>query len=378
MQAPAGVITEISRDRLLHHKEAGFYLARGSRFCVISNSKERALAALQKSRTPFSRAPRYLRFKQISDSRYTGNDVIMAYCLNRKGMDSFSFLKNFSRSFIIAQENTPAAEMYRQLNDEVSRNVLAEGGMFSFSRKKASMRSDSVYRDGYLSDTAKILPGLLSSQYRELLPDSFGKNPALYGRCRFNLSGVMELMKTIIPDFNMKLDAATRQIREKSGADLRNGLVDKMNGNFAVLIDRFPDTSEPQRNVPWNISFAAGYNSENAPTVKQFFDTLAATVTSEGGGTTLQKEQYKNGTLWNIVTRKKKMIRGRNFPQNQEPVIKETNFLYLGQGELIYTPRKEHLEGIMAGKERHNSCKKGHEHQRLPRKEHKSPFLHEL
>jgi len=350
MQAPEGIITEISRNRLLHHKDAGFYLARGDRFCVFSNSKDRALAATRKAAAPLSKAPHYLRFRQHIDSRYTGSDVILSYCLNRKGMDSFYFLKNLPRFTLMMQKNSSSMQMYRQLNDEINQHVLAEGGMFSLNRKKASMRSDSLYRDGYLPDRTKILPGLLFSQYRELLPDSFGKTPALYGRSRFNLSGVLGLMKAVIPDFDAKFGIAMQEVREKTGADLGDGLIDRMNGNFAVLVDRFPETGQPRRNVRWDISFAAGYNSEDAPTVRQFFDTLASAISKEGRGTTLQKEQYGNGILWNIITRKKKRVPGQNFPQNQQPVIKETNFLYLGQRELIYTPKKDHLIRIMGEK----------------------------
>lgn len=344
--APEGIITEISRNRLLHHKGAGFFFARGDRFCVFANSRTRALAAIGKSPAPLSRSPHHLRFRQLTDSRYTGSDVIMAYCLNRNGMGSFSFLQNFSGGLNAARGNTAATQMYGRLNDEINQHVLAEGGMFSFSRKKASMRSDAAYKEGYLSDRTKILPGLLSSPYHGLSADSFGKKPAMYGRIRVNLSGIMELAKGIIPDFNESFGEASRQIKGKAGVDIIHDCINKMDGNFAILLDHFPETAQAGLNQRWSFSFSAGYGKENSPEIKGFFESIANIINEENGNTTLLKEQHRDGILWSITSRKK--AGGYNtFPDNQTPIIKETNYLYLGPGELIYSPERENFDRLM-------------------------------
>jgi hypothetical protein len=345
--APEGIITEISRNHLIHHKGAGFFFARGDRFCVFSNSKTRALAALQKARVPLSRAPHFIRFRQFTDTRYNSSDIILAYCLNRKGMDSFSFLKNLSGGTPGGPENTSAMQMYTNISNEIQQNVLAEGGMFSFSRKKASMRSDSLYKEGYLSDQTKILPGLLITPYRGLSADSFGKKPAVYGRARISLSGTVEIMKNIIPNFEISLGKATQQIRDKTGVDLVHDCINKMNGNFAFILDHFPETAQLGQNMKWSYSFVAGFEKENASDIQRFFDVMAAKINEETGSTTLEKEQYRDGILWNITSRKKASGGYHSFPDNQTPIIKETNYLYLGPRELVFTPGRENLDKIM-------------------------------
>lgn len=334
--ATRGGAIEIEAGKLLHVPGQGLFISRGETFLVLSNAKSRALAGIVKSKNPISRAAFFTGFAAHMKKEYGAIPQTLAYCVN---------FREFTES--MAAGGAKGGGISPELSKEIADNLISEGGVIRAGEHGIVMKSDSLYRPGYLNDTGKTVPRLFQSTRQPLLSDGFAATPVMFLRARLDVGGLIGLLRNIIPNFNLQYSIAMAQITQKTGVNPESAVLNNMNGNFSLIIDRFPEG--PGRDVSFAIS--AGYRPESADTIKGFMSALGAAAANTVTGAPPLRETHSLGDLWTI-TSVKKSPRTAQVPdgeQQSQPVL-ERHYLLFSSGEMTYSPDRALIDTLSQGR----------------------------
>lgn len=292
---PAPVIREIQQGKLFTVEKSDIYVARGKEFVTISNDQQRALASLSKQKQNLSQRKEFTVYRKHVARFYEKNIPAFTFYVNNKGIQE----DYFSRFLGLAEKLPSGNPLLAESNAEL---ITSAGAVF-ITPEGIIMHSDSLYNQGYLTNTGKLYPQLLNNPRIPTQADFCNDSTAAYAFFNFNVAAFKKLMEAINPEAMQKIYLSNQLLKSQKNTDLIGDIFDNATGSVTLMASSFPSYQNIQDLENWNLSIHIGFKPDKRDAITRTFSDYLAFIGPSSPNSSFEKTRHAGKEFWRITTK---------------------------------------------------------------------------
>ena len=326
------------------------FVVRGSNFIVWSNNLEKAKSSLKKQ-SPSVGEQTYYREMRKYLTEYNDNKLpFVAFYMNPSALSGMvkmqtAFLQGLQSGLQPPVESIDGAELPPAANapiidenspymKELTESIRAAGGSFIVTSDKVGFHFAYKYAPGYLSDMTKVYPRMMNVKTTALSADLLAKTPIAYLMFKFNLMEILNMLKSITPEFNKQYSGMIADGQQALGMNVEEKLFASLRGNHTLYLANIPSEDKLKKYDAWEGAYSFGIKNGTA---QNWLNALKAaekiaknSEKSKSKKTTFKYETTPEGKIA-IVTNPN----GFDKKQKPQPIV-----FFFGENEIVISNSK--------------------------------------